>query len=108
MKFTRKTKTIEVDGQTVHLLEASEAEIQNYGQSFHDSKGRPVKSKMVDARVSLIQICVVDENGGKILDAPGHASEIRDWPASVTKKIHAAAASLCGLDDDPEEGLSEK
>jgi len=108
MKFTRKTTTIEVEGQTVHLLEASEAEIQNYGQSFHDIKGRPVKSKMVDARVSLIQLCVVGENGEKILDAPGHASEIREWPASVTKKIHAAAAILCGLDDDDEDSHEKK
>lgn len=107
MKFTRKKTTIEVDDQTVHLLEASEAEIQNYGQSFHDLKGRPVKAKMVDARVSLIQLCVVDESGEKILDAPGHASEIRDWPASATKKIHSAAAKLCGLDDD-EDSLEKK
>lgn len=106
--FQRKTKTIEVEGQTVHLKEATEGEIQEYGNSFHDAKGRPVKSKMVDARVKLIQLCVVDENGERTLDAPGFAAEIRGWPSSVTKKIHSVCAELCGLDDEDSEEEFEK
>ena len=106
--FTKKTTTIEVEGQTVHLKEPTEGEIQKYGNSFHDAKGKPIKSKMLDNRVKLIQLCVVDESGERVLDAPGHAEEIREWPSSVTKSIHAACAKLCGLDDDEDGDDIEK
>lgn len=102
LNFTRKKKTIDVDGVTVNLVEASEGEIQSYGNSFHDAKGRPIKAKMVDARVQLIILCVVNDDGTKMFDET-HATEIRQWPSSVTKRIHEAAAELCGLDDGEDE-----
>ena len=98
LTFQRKKTTIEVEGQQVHLQEASEGELQAWHDKFHDAKGRPIRSKMVDNRIQLAILCVVDEDGKKMFDET-YLTELREWPASVIKEIHQEASILCGVAD---------
>jgi len=99
LKFQKTTKTIEIDGQDVHLQGASEGQLQKWHEQFHDSKGRPIRSKMVDNRIQLAILCVVNEDGSQMFDQT-HATELREWPASVLATIHKEASILCGIADE--------
>lgn len=103
LNFTRKTKTIEIEGQSVTLKELSEKELQNWHERFHDAKGRVIRKKLTENRAVLAIISLVDENGNTFLDET-HLTEImNDWPSSALKRIYDAAAELNGLNDEEDD-----
>lgn len=99
LTFQRKTKTIEIEGQQVHLRALSEGEVQAWHSKFHDNKGRPIQSKMVDNRIHLAILSVVDDEG-KLMFDESHVMELREWPAEVLTKIHRESSILSGIADE--------
>lgn len=101
LKFTRKTKTIELDdGQTVTIRELTEKEAQDWHERFHDAKGRVIRKRLVENRAMLAVMSIVDDSGEPMFDE-SHLTEIMsEWPASVLYRIYSEAAKFSGLADE--------
>lgn len=98
---------VEIDGDRFLLQGLTESQRERELETWlNDSKGRPRPERAKLLRPRLIQLCLVDGAGERVI-SDDQLLSIRDLPAYVVGKLCTAALKVCGMSDDDISSLED-
>lgn len=96
-RVDRRHTTVDIPGGgTVRLQSLTEGEKAKYETSMLTKKGRVNQTKMEDATCRLIVLCMVDDEGRRIL-SDSDTWELLKLDGAVTAAIFDVATTHCGF-----------
>ncbi len=88
------------DGRTVRIRNLTEAERSSFEGSILTSKGDFSLSKIKLQRRRLICLCLVDDEGNRLLtDADADSAAFREMDGAVTGVLYDECRKWCGFDE---------
>jgi len=99
-----KTVTLPVSGHTLRIQSLTEKDYSDYQASFLDKQGKPVVSRLKQANRVFISMCVVDDDGNRLI-TPDYVSRLEEWDAADTNVLYNECSRHAGISTDDIEGL---
>jgi len=101
----RRYRNIDIDGfGLVRIQSLNEREWAEFEMSAVASKGGIIRKRVEDARRRLIALCVVDEEGHRIL-SNADVPSLENLDGSVAAHLFDACQKHCGFEDNEIEDL---
>lgn len=103
----RRYKTVEISelGLTFRIQSLTEREKSEYETALLTKTGRSVsRERLTDAARRLMVLCLVDDNGDRLLE-PADVGSLSQLDAIVATKIYDECQSHCGFGDDDIEQI---
>ena len=100
--------TLPIAGVTVRIRSLFAGEVTKFQSSLVNQKNRRfIQSRFEESTARLIVLCVVDENGTRIMSNE-HVKQItEEWDNADVACLSSACTKHCGMDEDEFEDLAK-
>jgi hypothetical protein len=91
-----KTVTVPVSGFTLRIQSLTEKDYSDYQACFLDKQGKPIASRLRQANRIFISMCVVDEDGNRIITGES-VDKIATWDAADANYLYNECSRFAGI-----------
>lgn len=99
-----KTVTLPVLGCTLRIQSLTEKDYSDYQASFLGKDGKPVPARLKAANRVFISMCVVDDDGARLITGE-NVARLEEWDAADTHYLYGECSKHAGISTDDIEGL---
>ena len=99
-----KTVALPISGHRLRIQSLSEKDFSDYQGFFLGKDGLPVAARLKQANRIFISMCVVDDDGNRIITGE-YVAKLEEWDAADTQHLYTECSRHAGISTDDIEEL---